>query len=115
MPAMPTRITSLAPSTRPEDLVPAMVKRGKAAPAAAARFRKLRRVIMKEPSIWRPGDLHKSMHGHARVHTLSSTLSPTLSKRSGKGMDRPGADRTRDKAVDKLSLLPARVIQVIEI
>src|SRR5258705_447325 len=45
MPATPTRITSLAPSTRPEDFVPAMVKSGNAA-LAAAPFRKLRRVIM---------------------------------------------------------------------
>src|SRR5213083_2905806 len=46
MPAMPTRITSLAPSTRPEALVPAMVKSGKAALATAVRLRKFRRVIL---------------------------------------------------------------------
>ena len=34
MPATPTRITSLAPSTRPEDLVPAMVESGIGAVAA---------------------------------------------------------------------------------
>ena len=43
MPATPTRIVSLAPSTRPDDLVPAMVKSGNAAPAAAAVSRKPRR------------------------------------------------------------------------
>src|SRR5579871_5772208 len=40
-PATPMRITSLAPSTRPEDLVPAMVT---LAAAASVFFRKLRRV-----------------------------------------------------------------------
>src|SRR2546427_10675129 len=45
MPAIPTRITSLAPSTRPDDLVPAIVKRGNAALAVAACLRKLRRVM----------------------------------------------------------------------
>ena len=43
MPATPTRIASLAPSTRPEDLVPAMVNDGKTEPAAAAVLRKPRR------------------------------------------------------------------------
>src|SRR5262245_25499045 len=46
MPATPTRITSLAPSTRPDALVPAMVTSGNTEPAAAARLRKLRRVIL---------------------------------------------------------------------
>src|SRR5437667_4231133 len=45
MPAIPTRITSLAPNTRPDDLVPAIVKRGNAALAVAACLRKLRRVM----------------------------------------------------------------------
>ena len=44
MPATATRMVSLAPITRPDDLVPAMVTSGKAA-AAAAPLRKLRRVI----------------------------------------------------------------------
>src|SRR5436305_13518802 len=44
MPATPTRIPSLAPSTRPDDLVPAMVTSGNAAPAAAV-WRNLRLVI----------------------------------------------------------------------
>src|SRR4051812_16613376 len=46
MPATPTRITSLAPSTRPDDLVPAMVTSGKTEPAAAACLRNLRLVIL---------------------------------------------------------------------
>src|SRR5262249_18658127 len=46
MPATPTRITSLAPSTRPDALVPAIVTSGNTEPAAAARLRKLRRVIL---------------------------------------------------------------------
>src|SRR5262245_62024954 len=42
MPATPTRITSLAPSTRPDALVPAIVTSGNVAPAAAV-LRKCRR------------------------------------------------------------------------
>src|SRR5262245_51106843 len=45
MPATPTRITSLAPKTRPEAFVPAIVKRGNAAVAVAACLRKLRRLM----------------------------------------------------------------------
>ena len=43
MPATPTRMVSLAPSTRPEDLVPAIVNSGKTGLAAAAVPRKPRR------------------------------------------------------------------------
>src|SRR5436190_631323 len=42
-PATPMRTVSLAPMTLPDALVPAMVKSGKAALAAAASFRNLRR------------------------------------------------------------------------
>src|SRR5262249_7970576 len=45
IPATPTRIVSLAPSTRPDDLVPAMVTSGNAALAAAVP-RKSRREIL---------------------------------------------------------------------
>ena len=44
MPATPTRIVSLAPITRPEAFVPAMVNSGNAALAAALDLMKLRRV-----------------------------------------------------------------------
>src|SRR5690606_13167394 len=43
MPATPTRMTSLAPSTWPDDFVPAMVNRLNAVLAAAVVFRNLRR------------------------------------------------------------------------
>src|SRR5437763_10229793 len=45
MPATPTRITSLAPSTRPDALVPATVTTGNAEQAAAC-FRNPRRVCL---------------------------------------------------------------------
>src|SRR6266852_1157923 len=53
MPATPTRMTSFAPSTRPDDLVPAMVT---VAAAASVWLRKLRRVIwfMELPSALGP-------------------------------------------------------------
>ena len=43
MPATPTRIASFAPSTRPEDFVPAIVNNGQTEPAAAALLRNRRR------------------------------------------------------------------------
>src|ERR1043166_66973 len=76
MPAMPTRMTSLAPRTRPEDLVPAMVKSGKAALAATVCLRKLRRVmLMNNLDNIHAGSIHLRCQGEDTQAPLSETLS----------------------------------------
>ena len=55
---MPTRIVSLAPSTRPDDFVPPIANGGMTA-AAAARFKNRRRVVFVTGMVKdRPGLVH---------------------------------------------------------
>src|SRR5262249_13827758 len=66
MPATATRTASLAPRTRPEDLVPATATRGNAAAAAAASWRNPRRVswVMRTSGC---GERHRRRVGHRRI------------------------------------------------
>src|SRR5262245_62173588 len=94
MPATPTRMTSLAQSTRPEAFVPEMVK---SAVEAAACFTKSRRVSLRMAGSGRvrggASITRRTLYSHAGMlaslaHAVGSKL-----RMAGRRVAPPGADR----------------------